>query len=121
MLLGVPREIKDGESRVGVTPVGVAALHARGHRVRVETGAGVRVGFEDAHYAEAGAEIVAHAKDVYATEFVVKVKELQSVEFTLPSPGTIVFAYQHLAPDPVLLDAVLAAQVSCLAYETVMM
>jgi alanine dehydrogenase len=120
MLIGVPREIKDGESRVGMTPAGVAALVAKGHRVRVETGAGARVGLDDTAYARAGAEMVATAGEIYAAEFVVKVKELQAAEFGLQKAGTLIFAFQHLGPDPRLLDAVLAARLNCLAYETVM-
>lgn len=120
MLIGVPREIKDGESRVGITPAGVAALRAHGHRVRVETGAGGGTGFADAHYTEAGAEIAAHADDIFAAEFVVKVKELQMAETAMLRPGIIVFAFQHLAADRALLEAVLAARASCLAYEAVM-
>jgi alanine dehydrogenase len=119
MRIGVPREIKDGESRVGMTPAGVAALAARGHRVLVERDAGSRVGFGDTQYAAAGAEIAGHAADVYACDLVVKVKELQRGEFGLLRPGLAIFCYQHLAPDPMLLDAVLKARVCSLAYETV--
>jgi alanine dehydrogenase len=119
VLIGVPCETKNGESRVGMTPDGVAALRERGHRVLVEAGAGSRVGFADAAYIDAGAEIAAQAKDVFAADFIVKVKEIQPAEFPLLRAGSAIFGYQHLAPDPGLLDAVLAAGVCCLAYETV--
>ena len=119
MLVGVPREIKDHEYRVGLTPAGVHALCERGHQVRVETGAGVRIGVPDGDYVSAGARIVASAKDVFAADMVVKVKELQPAEFGLPRRGQILFAYLHLAPDPELLDALLSCGASGIAYETV--
>jgi alanine dehydrogenase len=119
MRLGVPREIKDGESRVGMTPAGVAALVAAGHQVLVEHGAGARVGFDDAAFAAAGAALTGDAAAVFAADLVVKVKELQPAEFDRLVPGTAIFCFQHLAPDQALLDAVLAARVHCLAYETV--
>ncbi len=100
MLVGVPREIKDHEYRVGLTPAGVHAPRGRGHQVCVETGAGARIGFADADYLSAGARIVASAKEVFAADMVVKVKELQPAEFGLPRRGQILFAYQHLAPEP---------------------
>lgn len=119
MLVGVPREIKDHEYRVGLTPAGVHALFERGHQVCVETGAGARIGFPDGDYLSGGARIVASAKDVFAADMVVKVKELQPGEFGLPRRGQILFAYLHLAPDPELLDALLACGASGIAYETV--
>ena len=119
MLVGVPREIRDHEYRVGLTPAGVHALCERGHQVCVETGAGARAGFPDADYLSAGARIVACAQDVFAADMVVKVKELQPAEWKLPRRGQILFAYLHLAPDPELLGALLASGVSAIAYETV--
>ncbi len=119
MLVGVPREIKDHEYRVGLTPAGVHALCDRGHQTRVETGAGARIGFADGDYLSAGARIVTCAKDVFAADMVVKVKELQPAEFGLPRRGQILFAYLHLAPEPELLDALLACGASAIAYETV--
>lgn len=118
-LIGVPREIKDHEYRVGVTPHGVQALCAAGHRVQVQTNAGARLGFGDDQYKVAGAEIVPDARAAYAAELVVKVKELQRDEFPLLRPGQVLFCYHHLAPDPELLQAMLDARVSCVAYETV--
>ena len=119
MLIGVPREIKDHEYRVGLTPAGVHALCERGHQVSVETGAGARIGLPDGDYLSAGARIVASAKDAFAADMVVKVKELQPAEFGLLRRGQILFAYLHLAPDPELLDALLACGASGIAYETV--
>ncbi len=119
MHIGVPLETKDGEKRVGMTPHGAAALIARGHRVSVEQGAGNRIGFDDDRYKAAGAEIVAHPAAVFAAELIVKVKEIQHAEYGLLKAGSIVFCFQQLAPDSKLLDAVLAAKVSSLAYETV--
>jgi alanine dehydrogenase len=119
VLVGVPREIKDHEYRVGLTPAGVHALCERGHLVCVETGAGARIGFPDGDYMSAGARMVASAKEVFAADMVVKVKELQPAEFGLPRRGQILFAFLHLAPDPELLDALLACGISGIAYETV--
>ena len=120
MFIGIPRETKDGEARVGMTPAGAAALVAQGHRVLVETQAGARAGFTDAMYAAAGAVMADHHADVFSADLVVKVKELQVAEYALPRARGIVFCFQQLAPDPALLDAVLAARVHSLAYETVM-
>ena len=120
MKVGVPKEIKNHEYRVGLTPAGVHALTLAGHEIVVETNAGARTGFADVDYATAGARIAASAAEVYArAEMVVKVKELQSAEFPLTRPGQILYAYQHFAPDPDLLQHVIDCGLSCLAYETV--
>jgi len=119
MLVGVPVEIKDHEYRVGLTPAGVHALREHGHQICIETGAGARIGIADGDYISAGARIVASAKEVFAADMVVKVKELQRAEFGLLRRGQILFAYLHLAPDPELLEALLACGVSGIAYETV--
>ena len=120
MYIGVPKEIKNEEFRVALLPEGVAELIAAGHRVLVERGAAARVGFGDEAYRAAGADIVAEAPEVYArAELIVKVKELQASEFALVRPGQVLFAFLHLAPDPVLLDALLAARVVGIAFETV--
>ncbi len=119
MRIGVPREIKDHEYRVGLTPAGVHALAARGHEVLVETGAGARVGFDDAQYRSAGGRIVPTAGEIFSADIIVKVKELQPVEYDRVRRGQILFAYLHLAPDPPLLEALLAAGLSGIAYETV--
>lgn len=119
MILGVPKEIKDHEYRVGLTPAGVHALVTRGHEVLVQASAGAQTGFEDGAYAEAGARIVSTAEEAYSAEMVVKVKELQPRELHLVRRGQVLFAYLHLAPDPQLLDALLSAGVTGIAYETV--
>lgn len=119
MLIGVPREIKDGEFRVGMTPEGVRAATARGHQVLVETGAGSAVGFADADYRAAGADIAAGPAQIYEAELVVKVKELYPAEFPLLHPGLAVFGFHHLAPDPVMMQALIDARIIAIAYETV--
>ena len=119
MRIGVPRERKDGERRVGLLPEGVAALTASGHVVLVERGAGERVGFDDASYAIAGAQVVPDAAEIFAAELIVKVKELLRSEWPLLQRGTVVFGFAHLGRDRELLDAALGAGIGCIAYETV--
>jgi alanine dehydrogenase len=120
MRIGIPREIKDGEARVGATPDSVRILAGDGHQLLVETGAGLPSGFDDASYRAAGAEIAAAPEAVYACPLVAKVKELQPPEFDRLQPGTLVAGYHQLARDPRLLDAVLRQRVTCLAYEGVL-
>jgi alanine dehydrogenase len=119
MQIGVPREIKNHEYRVGLTPDGAQALAAAGHRVLVQSLAGASVGFPDALYRAAGAQIVATANEIYACDMVIKVKELQRSEFALQRAGQILYGYQHFAPDTELLDAALNSGVTGIAYETV--
>ena len=120
MKLGVPKEIKNHEYRVGLTPAGVHALTLAGHEVVVEANAGARIGFGDADYLAAGARIAANALEAYGgADMVIKVKELQAAEFPLTRPGQLLFAYQHFAPDPDLLQHVIDCGLSCVAYETV--
>jgi len=119
MLIGIPREIKNHEYRVGATPDGVQALVSAGHAVRVEQQAGVRVGFSDEAYRNAGATVVASAAEAYAAELVIKVKEIQRSEIALLCRGQILYGYHHFAPDRPLLDAMLAAGVASVAYETI--
>ena len=119
MRIGVPRERKDGERRVGLLPEGVASLVASRHIVLVERGAGDRVGFDDAAYANAGARIVHQAAEVFGCDLIVKVKELQRSEWPLLQRGSTVFGFAQLGRDRALLDASLAAGVGCIAYETV--
>jgi alanine dehydrogenase len=119
MHIGVPRERKEGERRVGLVPEGVAALVAAGHVVHVECGAGTDSGFDDASYAAAGATLARDAAEVYAASLIVKVKELQPAEFALLRPGITVFGFAQLGRDPDLLEAVLDAHITCIAYETV--
>lgn len=119
MKIGIPREIKNHEYRVGVTPDGVQTLIAAGHTVLVEQNAGTGVGFADAAYREAGATVAASAAEVYAAELIIKVKEIQRSEFVLLKRGQIIYGYHHFAPDRPLLEAMLAAGVACVAYETI--
>ncbi|WP_028989374.1 alanine dehydrogenase [Thermithiobacillus tepidarius DSM 3134] len=119
MIIGIPREIKDHEYRVGATPAGVRALVQAGHQVRIERGAGARIGFGDALYAAAGAQLMDGAEDVFACEMIVKVKEPQPSEYALLREGQILFAYLHLAPDPAQTRALLQRKVVGIAYETV--
>jgi alanine dehydrogenase len=119
MLIGVPKECKDGEYRVGMTPDGVAVLVKRGHQVLVQRDAGARIGFRDADFQAAGATIVEGASEIYSADLIVKVKELQPQEFPLLKSEQIIFAYLHIAPDAELAKAMLAADVIGIAYETV--
>lgn len=119
MHIGVPKEIKDHEFRVGVTPAGVQALVAAGHQVTVQSQAGAMIGFSDAAYQRAGATIAADAAGVYAQPLIVKVKEPQASEVALLKPGQILFCYLHLAAAPELARALLDAQISGVGYETV--
>jgi alanine dehydrogenase len=101
MLIGVPKEIKVHEYRVGLTPSSVRELVTHGHQVIVETAAGIGIGADDADYVRAGAQIVGQASDVFArAEMIVKVKEPQAVERAMLREGQVLFTYLHLAPDP---------------------
>ncbi len=120
MIIGVPKEVKDHESRVGLVPSGALALVEAGHRVLVQTGAGQASSLPDSQYLEAGAEIVSNAAGVWsAADLVVKVKEPQEPEYLHLRPGLILFTYLHLAPLPELTDRLLAAKVNAVAYETI--
>jgi alanine dehydrogenase len=120
MIIGVPREVKDHESRVGVTPAGVHALVAAGHTVLVEHNAGELSALTDDEYQAAGAEIVGSAHDVWRlAEMVVKVKEPIESEYRHFREGMVLFTYLHLAPMTELTDALLANKVTGIAYETV--
>jgi alanine dehydrogenase len=118
--IGVPREVKDHEYRVGLIPAAVHALVSRGHQVMVEQGAGLGSGIQDAEYRDAGAELPATADEVWgAAEMVVKVKEPLPVEYDRMQPRQVLFTYLHLAPLPELTDALLRRQVTGIAYETI--
>jgi len=120
MTIGVPREVKDHESRVGITPAGVKALVEAGHKVLVETGAGDLSAFPDDEYQNAGAEIVGSAYDTWRlADMVVKVKEPVEKEYGFFREGLVLFTYLHLAPLNGLTDALLAKKVTGIAYETV--
>ena len=115
MHIGLPKEIKDGEFRVGLTPESVGTLVRAGHSVTLQPGAGAESGFADEAYVRAGAR----PGDPWAAETIVKVKELQPAEYARPRPGQIVFCFQHFAPDARLLDAALASGATFVAFETV--
>jgi alanine dehydrogenase len=120
MRIGVPKEIKDHEDRVGLVPTSVSEIVARGHEVLVETGAGRGIGADDAAFAAAGARIVGSAEEVFAAaEMIVKVKEPQAVERKRLREGQILFTYLHLAPDPDQAHDLMASGATCIAYETV--
>jgi alanine dehydrogenase len=120
MVIGVPKEIKIQEYRVGLTPEGADALTRQGHTVNVETKAGIGSGFSDEAYIKAGATILATAKDVYdIAEMIIKVKEPLAAEFPLIKPGQILFTYFHFAASKELTDAMMKSHAVCIAYETV--
>jgi alanine dehydrogenase len=120
MLVGVPKEIKNHEYRVGLTPASVRELVAHGHQVIVQKNAGTAIGLSDEQYAAAGAELVDGGAEVFArAELVVKVKEPQPDECRQLRAGQVLFTYLHLAPDPQQTALLLASGVTAIAYETV--
>ncbi|MGE8944175.1 alanine dehydrogenase [Leptospira interrogans] len=120
MLIGVPKEIKVREYRVGLTPTSVRELSALGHQVIVEHDAGAGIGMDDADYERAGATIVATARDVFdRAEMIVKVKEPQAAERKMLRPEHVLFTYLHLAPDPEQTADLVKSGATCIAYETV--
>ena len=120
MLIGVPKEIKNLEYRVGLTPAGVDELVNRGHRLLVQRGSGAAIGFDDEQYQEAGAELVAEPKAIFnRADLIVKVKEPQPSECKMLHPGQTLFTYLHLAPDPEQTNLLVRSGATCIAYETV--
>jgi alanine dehydrogenase len=119
MRIGIPREIKDHEFRVGVTPQGVQSLCAAGHEVIVETNAGFAIGYSDALYAQAGAAIVPLPQAVWASDMVIKVKEPQPAEVPLLREGLALFCFLHLAAARELAEQLMRSKVTAIAYETV--
>ena len=120
MLVGVPKEIKDNEFRVGLTPSSVAELAHHGHQVLVEKSAGIGSGLSDAEYVQAGAAIVETPAEIFSrAEMVVKVKEPLAAERKQLRPGQILFTYLHLAPDLAQTQDLVASGATCIAYETV--
>ncbi|MGG0719775.1 alanine dehydrogenase [Robertmurraya massiliosenegalensis] len=119
MRIGVPKEIKNNENRVAMTPAGVVNLVNYGHEVYIETDAGLGSGFTDSDYMNAGATIVSTAEEVWSKEMVMKVKEPLSSEYTYFREGLILFTYLHLAAEPELTNALLEKKVVAIAYETV--
>ena len=120
MLIGVPKEIKNHEYRVGLTPTSARELIHNGHEVIIETGAGLGIGCDDASYEAVGASIVGAAADVFArAEMVIKVKEPQAVECAMLREGQLLFTYLHLAPDPQQTEGLVKSGCIAIAYETV--
>lgn len=120
MRVGVPKEIKSQEYRVGLIPAAVREFYHYGHQVIVESGAAREIGFSDEDYRAAGAEIVLDSKAVFATaDMIIKVKEPQPDEISMLRPGQILFTYLHLAADKGLCDGLLKSSATCIAYETV--
>lgn len=120
MLIGVPKEIKNNEFRVGLIPSSVRELTAHGHQVMVQTGAGVGIGFDDNAYAQAGGKIVTTAAEIFqAAEMIIKVKEPQPLECKMLREGQILFTYLHLAPDPEQARLLQESGCIAIAYETV--
>ena len=120
MLIGVPKEIKNHEYRVGLIPSSVRELVHHGHKVLVETKAGAGIGFDDAAYKAAGATIAAKAADVFAkADMIVKVKEPQANECKMLRKGQLLYTYLHLAPDPEQTKGLIKSGCTAIAYETV--
>ncbi|WP_066633582.1 alanine dehydrogenase [Desulfolucanica intricata] len=120
MIIGVPKEVKNNENRVAVTPAGVEAFVKNGHKVVIETNAGVGSGIEDKEYKAAGAEVLAGPKEVFdAADMIIKVKEPIAQEYDLFKEGQLLFTYLHLAPEPELTRVLLKKKVTGIAYETI--
>ncbi|MEI8029522.1 MAG: alanine dehydrogenase [Comamonadaceae bacterium] len=120
MLIGLPKEIKNHEYRVGLTPASVRELTTHGHQVLVQAGAGAAIGLTDEQYKAAGATLTADAKEVFTkADMIVKVKEPQPQECAMLRPGQILYTYLHLAPDPEQTAALVKSGAVCIAYETI--
>lgn len=120
MLIGVPKEIKNHEYRVGLTPSGANELIKNGHKVHVQTNAGEAIGFANEAYEAVGAKIIATAEELFKTcDMIIKVKEPQPNECKMLRPGQILFTYLHLAPDPEQTKALVDSKCIAIAYETV--
>jgi len=120
MIIGVPKEIKNNEFRVGLVPASVRELANRGHEVFVETNAGIGIGMSDDDYVSAGAQILSDAQSVFnSAEMIVKVKEPQAVERAMLRPEHTLFTYLHLAPDAPQTEGLVKSGATCIAYETV--
>eukprot|EP01066_Platyproteum_vivax_P000975 Platyproteum_vivax@DN110_c0_g1_i1.p1 len=119
MKIGIPKEVKDHEYRIGATPAMVKALTKLGHKVYVQKGGGEKIGFSDKDYQNVGAEIVLTAEEIYSADMIIKVKEPQAEEYPLLKENQILFCYLHLAPDPVQTAALLKQKVVGISFETV--
>lgn len=121
MIVGIPKEIKNNENRVSMTPAGVYELIKRGHKVYVQHTAGANSGFPDEEYSKVGAQILPTIEDVYAqSEMIVKVKEPIACEYPLARKGQLIFTYFHFASERALTEAMIQSGSVCLAYETVL-
>ena len=120
MLIGVPKEIKNHEYRIGLTPAGARELASHGHSVLVQRDGGKSIGLTDEMYQRAGAEIVDSAEEIFRrADMIIKVKEPQPLECAMLRPGQVLYTYLHLAPDPQQTRALVASGATCIAYETV--
>ena len=120
MLIGVPKEIKSHEHRIGLTPAGVSELISAGHNVMIQKGGGDGIGISDDEYGIMGANIVVSAEEIFGqADLLVKVKEPQPKECKMLRPGQILFTYLHLAPDPFQTELLLASGATAIAYETI--
>lgn len=119
MIIGVPKEIKNNENRVAITPAGVYGFVQAGHKVVIQKSAGEGSGITDGEYMEAGAQILESAADVWAADMVIKVKEPLPSEYGYFKDGQILFTYLHLAPEPELTKALMEKKVVAIAYETI--
>lgn len=119
MMIGIPKEIKNHEYRVGATPSLVSLLVDAGHQVLVQSHAGDKIGYPDSLFSAAGAKIVSSVEEIYDCEMILKVKEPQSSEYPLLKEGQILFCYLHLAPDPIQAEHLIESRVVAIAYETV--
>ncbi len=120
MRVGVPKEVKSQEYRVGLLPAAAREFHHHGHQIIVESGAAREIGFSDENYRAAGAEIAPDAKSIFSTaDIIVKVKEPQAEEVGMLRPGQILFTYLHLAADKTLCEGLMRSGATCIAYETV--
>ncbi len=119
MLIGIPKEIINNESRVAITPAGVHAFNLTGHQVVVEMDAGEGSGITDQEFIEAGAQIVNSAEEVWKADMVIKVKEPLAAEYAFFKPGQILFTYLHLAKEPELTKALMEKEMVAIAYETI--
>ena len=119
MIIGVPKEVKNRENRVGMTPAGARAFVTHGHKVLVQRGAGIGSGILDEAYVKAGAELVESASDAWGAQMVVKVKEPLPQEFELLRSGQVLFTYLHLAAEKQLTEALVDKKVTGIAYETI--
>jgi len=120
MLVGIPKEIKNHEYRVGMSPASARELVKHGHEVMVETNAGIGIGAADSEYLAIGATVVDSAEEVFAkADMIIKVKEPQAVERAMLREGQLLYTYLHLAPDPEQTQDLIESGATCVAYETV--